>query len=231
MDSPMDSLEEETKCSNEHLKPPEMDTGSSITGITIPTSATAPTAPPLLSSVANISVSRPPFLRSSSLSDSEAYDRVFPIRSVVNVEPQPSGPESPGARSTTSMSGSSPSTMNLINGLVGTPAQEGSESSFRMGSQSISESVSYFTAEAPGSHGASSAGLGSEGGFYTERHKHVITEDGHMVVTGVAGAEKMQRCEDEAIHIPGAVQGFGCLVALRELEDGQMLNVRVVSEV
>lgn len=71
-------------------------------------------------------------------------------------------------------------------------------------------------------------------GFYaTNRHKHVETEDGHMVITGVNGFERLQHCEDEPIRIPGAVQGFGCLVAFRvEGEEGEeRLDVRIVSEV
>lgn len=67
--------------------------------------------------------------------------------------------------------------------------------------------------------------------FYTKRHEHIETEEGHMVITGLTGAETMQKCEDEPIHIPGAVQSFGCLVALKELEDGTSLDVRVASEV
>ena len=39
----------------------------------------------------------------------------------------------------------------------------------------------------------------------------------------------MQRCEDEPIHIPGAIQGFGLLIALQEGEEGK-LSVRVASE-
>lgn len=71
-------------------------------------------------------------------------------------------------------------------------------------------------------------------GFYaTNRHEHVETEDGHMVITGVNGSAKLQHCEDEPIRIPGAVQGFGCLIAFRMLgdEDNPVLDMRIVSEV
>ncbi|KAE9983103.1 hypothetical protein BLS_004939 [Venturia inaequalis] len=61
----------------------------------------------------------------------------------------------------------------------------------------------------------------------TARFQHVVTEDGHAVITGRDG-EVLQRCEDEPIHIPGAVQGFGLLIALQE-EDGKCI-VRIVSE-
>ncbi|KAI1502102.1 hsp90-like protein [Biscogniauxia marginata] len=59
------------------------------------------------------------------------------------------------------------------------------------------------------------------------RFRHVMTDDGHAVITGRDGT--LQRCEDEPIHAPGAVQSFGLLVALREETDGH-LSVRVVSE-
>jgi light-regulated signal transduction histidine kinase (bacteriophytochrome) len=51
-----------------------------------------------------------------------------------------------------------------------------------------------------------------------------------MVITGRDG-DILQRCEDEPIHIPGAVQGFGLIVALAE-DGGDTGNliVRVVSE-
>ncbi|KAF2279740.1 uncharacterized protein EI97DRAFT_370543 [Westerdykella ornata] len=62
----------------------------------------------------------------------------------------------------------------------------------------------------------------------THRFKHVITDDGHAIITGRDG-ETLQRCEDEPIHIPGAVQSFGLLIALKEDADGNLL-VRIVSE-
>jgi light-regulated signal transduction histidine kinase (bacteriophytochrome) len=61
----------------------------------------------------------------------------------------------------------------------------------------------------------------------TTRFRHIITDDGHAVITGRDG--DLQRCEDEPIHTPGAVQGFGLLIALREEADGR-LSVRIVSE-
>lgn len=59
------------------------------------------------------------------------------------------------------------------------------------------------------------------------RFRHVETEHGHMVLTGRDG--EITRCEDEPIHIPGAVQSFGCMIVVREDEEG-MLFVRQVSE-
>lgn len=67
-----------------------------------------------------------------------------------------------------------------------------------------------------------------DGSLLTARFKHVVTENGHAIITGRDG-ETLQRCEDEPIHVPGAVQGFGMLIALEEQQEGKLL-VRVVSE-
>lgn len=66
------------------------------------------------------------------------------------------------------------------------------------------------------------------GGLVTARFKHAVIEGGHTVITGRDGST-LQRCEDEPIHIPGAVQSFGLLIALQEDDDGKF-KVRVVSE-
>ena len=42
-------------------------------------------------------------------------------------------------------------------------------------------------------------------GLVTARFKHIITAEGHAVITGRDG-ETLQRCEDEPIHLPGAVR-------------------------
>ncbi|MCJ1395652.1 Light-sensor Protein kinase [Xylographa bjoerkii] len=65
-------------------------------------------------------------------------------------------------------------------------------------------------------------------GLVTARFQHIVTDGGHAIITGRDG-ETLQRCEDEPIHIPGAVQGFGLLIALSEDSEGK-LPVRVVSE-
>ncbi|VDB87816.1 Bgt-2062 [Blumeria graminis f. sp. tritici] len=62
----------------------------------------------------------------------------------------------------------------------------------------------------------------------SSRFKHVYTSDGHGVITGISG-NTMQQCEDEPIHTPGAIQSFGLLVALKETSDNKF-SVRVVSE-
>ncbi|KAF2009525.1 hypothetical protein BU24DRAFT_358360 [Aaosphaeria arxii CBS 175.79] len=71
--------------------------------------------------------------------------------------------------------------------------------------------------------------LGDPGPLITHRFKHVMTEGGHAVITGRDG-DALQRCEDEPIHIPGAVQGFGVLVALEDTAEAGVLPVRIASE-
>ncbi|PSN75080.1 hypothetical protein BS50DRAFT_32393 [Corynespora cassiicola Philippines] len=72
--------------------------------------------------------------------------------------------------------------------------------------------------------------MGDAGLLVTHRFKHVVTEGGHAVITGRDG-DTLQRCEDEPIHIPGAVQGFGLLIALHEDPGGSgSLPVHIVSE-
>ena len=91
------------------------------------------------------------------------------------------------------------------------------------------DSVSYNGTEKSGSIGRNTtADQESLGGLVTARFKHIVTAEGHAVITGRDG-ETLQRCEDEPIHIPGAVQSFGLLVALEEKDEGELM-VRVVSE-
>ncbi|KAI0888446.1 hsp90-like protein [Annulohypoxylon maeteangense] len=84
------------------------------------------------------------------------------------------------------------------------------------------------------SHFADSSGPKSPGelndtndNLVTVRFRHVVTEEGHAVITGRDGA--LERCEDEPIHAPGAIQPFGLLVAFTEETDGRLI-VRCVSE-
>jgi light-regulated signal transduction histidine kinase (bacteriophytochrome) len=184
-----------------------------------------------------------------------ASDRVFPIRSVVSVDAsftpavkpnQPDGyfsqslprKESPPelvdafrpsrvGRSTTEQEKdedkanptptSSRLGAELFNELVaGSAVAEASIHSKGTSLRSAESSVQSITATED-----------STANLITARFKHVITEEGHAVITGRDG-DVLQRCEDEPIHIPGAVQGFGLLIALQE-DDGKFI-VRVVSE-
>ncbi|KAL8767085.1 MAG: hypothetical protein Q9209_006312 [Squamulea sp. 1 TL-2023] len=89
-------------------------------------------------------------------------------------------------------------------------------------------SGSIVSASAPLSVADSGNTQDEPGGILTARFKHVVTDEGHAVIIGRDG-DTLQRCEDEPIHIPGAIQSFGLLIALREEEEGRF-KVRVVSE-
>lgn len=93
-----------------------------------------------------------------------------------------------------------------------------------------SESISSQLDKRPASTTDSmrSAGDDTSGALITARFKHAVTEGGHAVITGRDG-DTLQRCEDEPIHVPGAVQSFGLLIAMHEEEDGSF-KVRIVSE-
>lgn len=64
-------------------------------------------------------------------------------------------------------------------------------------------------------------------GLMTTRFKYVMTDEGHHIIIGKEGT--LQRCEDEPIHTPGAIQGFGLMLAIREEVDGRF-TVRYASE-
>lgn len=91
------------------------------------------------------------------------------------------------------------------------------------------EPASTDPPSAPQSTAAGTPGLADTPveGHMTTRFKHVTTDDGHLLITGRDGT--LQRCEDEAIHTPGAVQAFGLLLAIREEADGRF-TVRYASE-
>jgi light-regulated signal transduction histidine kinase (bacteriophytochrome) len=76
------------------------------------------------------------------------------------------------------------------------------------------------------SRGANNEDTNEISAHTTTRFQHVVTEDGHAIITGRDGS--LQRCEDEPIHLPGAIQSYGLLVALQE-EHGRFI-VRIVSE-
>lgn len=64
-----------------------------------------------------------------------------------------------------------------------------------------------------------------DGMYMTVRFEHQETEDGHAILTGRKG--ELLKCEDEPIHIPGAVQNYGVLVACEEDSDGNFVVVQV----
>ena len=73
---------------------------------------------------------------------------------------------------------------------------------------------------------------GSPGNIYespiSNRYEYAVSQDGtHGVVHGTRKA--FTRCEDEQIHIPGAIQSYGMLVALKRLSNDLFIP-RIVSE-
>ena len=62
----------------------------------------------------------------------------------------------------------------------------------------------------------------------TSRMEHIFTDDGHYVSTG-NGKSTIERCEDEPIRTPGAIQSFGVMVTMREESPSQFV-IRTVSE-
>lgn len=226
-----------------------------------------------------------PFSPSAAGMSPSAHDRVFPIRSVVSMDPNPASTPKPTptgqydgdyfhqysrANDSRRPSGSTVSNASHVSQRnqgqrqsmptprgeavsqprpVQTTPQKREGSKLQLPAQIFqglnsssptnsidggSRSPSLKPMDRPHSPGGGSirSNLSSLGdvGLIAPRFKHVTTEGGHMVITGREG-DTLQRCEDEPIHIPGSVQGFGLLLALQEDPDGNGgLLVRVVSE-
>ncbi|KAF7981483.1 hypothetical protein HWV62_33533 [Athelia sp. TMB] len=100
-------------------------------------------------------------------------------------------------------------------------SERGSKSLSEHGSRSLRTSISD---QAPESSGGSSTGFP----LITMRYQHKEDENGHHLVIGREG--QLARCEDEPIRTPGAVQGFGVLIAVDEDSHTGNLVVRQVSE-
>ncbi|KAF2210815.1 hypothetical protein CERZMDRAFT_121668 [Cercospora zeae-maydis SCOH1-5] len=132
-----------------------------------------------------------------------AADRVFPIRSVVSVDPTPT-PLTRGERSDGYFRNSAPTRRMSLN------------------------TNSMSSVHAASVKSSTKNALDDTGPLVTARFKHVVTDGGHAIITGRDG-DTLQRCEDEPIHIPGAVQGFGLIIALEEQQEGKLV-VRIVSE-
>lgn len=149
-----------------------------------------------------------PLQRGTSFDDS---DHVFPIRSVVSVNPEQPDSSSPtreGARHLSVIDADTYTSGNINEPSTSPSAVEYNPNLESTGTgQNRPDETSH--------------------GLVTSRFEHVLTESGHAVTTGKPG--EFQACEDEPIRIPGAVQSFGALVALREEENEQFL-VRIASE-
>ncbi|KAE8378640.1 GAF domain-like protein [Aspergillus bertholletiae] len=166
-----------------------------------------------------------------------AAERVYPIRSMIFVDPSPMAapsddPTSPvrGARQYS---------------IIDSRTWEELQSQRKSDPEAVAAQIEpvQLTMEAPGSGSETlvqspitpaNVSLGSpaagneQSDLVTTRFKHVETDDGHAVLTGRT-VDSFRACEDEPIHIPGAIQTFGAMMALRE-ESERKLVLRVVSE-
>ncbi|KAJ5101269.1 CheY-like superfamily [Penicillium alfredii] len=183
----------------------------------------------------------------------DSTDRVFPIRSVVTVDPtanppptQSRGPASPTRDGPRQYSIIDSQTWNqlqsqpLSNPQSNIPGHETDAiqdqtelATHSMASVLQQHPETYAKAASDNQSRASSAQSptpASRDGHdhMTARFKHVTTEGGHAVITGRDGGS-FQYCEDEPIRFPGATQGFGVMIAMRG-ESPNQLVVRVVSE-
>ncbi|KAK0654217.1 Bacteriophytochrome [Lasiodiplodia hormozganensis] len=192
-----------------------------------------------------------------------ADDRVFPIRSVVSMDPTPTPANrnsqegyfqslarasearrhsvtSGSTKSSESRTSSRQRPIELLPGALDAASKRGpvGERLDKRPPQQIFSDIMSTTSEMHSSDKVSSSAPSISGQstneslgdtpLMTARFKHVISDGGHAIITGRDG-DVLQRCEDEPIHIPGAVQGFGLLIAMEEESDGKLI-VRVVSE-
>ncbi|KAF9534532.1 hypothetical protein CPB83DRAFT_756080 [Crepidotus variabilis] len=114
---------------------------------------------------------------------------------------------------------------------VGGTSSRGGSSKYESASEKRSQVVSSpshneITFSRTSSPDVTHSSLESEQSLLTGRFQYRVTEEGHHVIVGREG--KLERCEDEPIRTPGAVQSFGVLIAVDQLHD--TLVVRQVSE-
>ncbi|KIX98344.1 uncharacterized protein Z520_05645 [Fonsecaea multimorphosa CBS 102226] len=173
-----------------------------------------------------------------------SINRVFPVRSTVSIDPVATpiprvdlGGDYPGMRPPTRprnasrpiMGRMSTSTRNASTSEAsdaGSTFHSAGNFDYQLLNNLVADNISTKS-EASSISGGVALSAASEPGLVTARFTHVMTEGGHAVITGRDG-ETLQRCEDEPIHIPGAIQSFGCLIAFRE--ENEKLVVRVASE-
>ncbi|RHZ55745.1 putative sensor histidine kinase/response regulator [Aspergillus thermomutatus] len=174
-------------------------------------------------------------------------DRVYPIRSVISVDPSTASQPQQQTQSSLSSPATGAREWSIIDAetwdqmwsqpktitddpvaIEPSPSAPDTAGSSNPPDQGPPHSLS--NASAPGSplSKTQDAEVDPEHGLVTARFRHVVTDGGHTVITG-RDNDSFQSCEDEPIHIPGAVQSFGCFIVLREEIDGT-LTVRVASE-
>ncbi|KAJ5096797.1 hypothetical protein N7456_007518 [Penicillium angulare] len=171
-------------------------------------------------------------------------DRIYPIRSLVAMNKARGSPALPSPaidESEESLSQPDPpisTTHSLPEATVPYQNQDDHAVSHNSLSVSVNDEISSntpatgdleHTADLVSPLNASSQGPPNEDqSLMTSRFQHVFTEKGHSVKSE-DGKFAIERCEDEPIRTPGAIQSFGVMIALREESPGQLV-VRVVSE-
>ncbi|KAH9922613.1 uncharacterized protein B0H18DRAFT_1017063 [Fomitopsis serialis] len=139
-----------------------------------------------------------------------------------------------------STSGSNPSAPSTISpsssrGCASRDSAVGSDRSAIQTSLGEAEVVKMPSAQEPDAapsemkaSDSSSSGDSGEGPRIAFRYTHAEDEDGHHLIVGREG--ELVKCEDEPIRTPGAVQGYGILIAVEEDEETGDLVVRQASE-
>ncbi|KAJ5710920.1 hypothetical protein N7488_005076 [Penicillium malachiteum] len=177
-----------------------------------------------------------------SSTDLSGSDRIYPIRSLVSLNPVRGAHASPSPAIEEVDEAPNPSedpSISEMNALPGAVARYPNQDDHAVSHKSISvnEDISSntpatgdldYAAESVGSLEQSPQDHSHGCQFMTSRFEHVHTENGHSVVTE-DGKFTVERCEDEPIRTPGAIQSFGAMIALRE-ESPNQLVVRVASE-
>ncbi|OQE29847.1 hypothetical protein PENSTE_c002G06652 [Penicillium steckii] len=170
-------------------------------------------------------------------------DRIYPIRSLVSMNParsthalsspaieevdefpqQPEGP--PVSQSEAVPEAAVPisnrDTLAVSHNSVSVNDEISSNTPATGDMEYVTESVGPVDGLSQGHHD-------EHGSLMTSRLQHIFTENGHSVATE-DGKLTVERCEDEPIRTPGAIQSFGVMIALRE-ESPSQLVVRMVSE-
>lgn len=185
-------------------------------------------------------------------------DRVFPIRSVISVQASAqtggsepdyfAGPSKTSSAQRTSIADSATPISPTLSSPASQYVQPSRKNTLAGGISSVTadavrrgkaEPISLFGTVASersegsvetnltASHGKSALSEGMGEMYLTTRFNHVIIDGGHHVITG--RSETLQHCEDEPIHTPGAIQGFGLLISLKETANGDLI-VRHTSE-
>lgn len=151
--------------------------------------------------------------RSSTPTSIKGSDRVFPIRSALLRAASDS--KSLSQRSSAFSSAAPPNDIHSL-----------SESTKPFRNPVRSDTIDSASGE---SQSFTDQAASSEPDHYvTSRHEYLVTEKGYSIMVG-KDKKSLQRCEDEPIRTPGAIQSFGVMIALREEAPNQLV-VRVASE-